>query len=118
MKTAVVEGAELGAFDKYLMSAMEMVDTPDWTVRNERYLLGMLNEKGEIYRLMGVADLRNFVSVLNKLRALRYTDQIADGGDAEEGFDTIASAPHERSGDRPITRNQPLAEPHAGSGEH
>lgn len=115
MKTAVIKGAEPGAFDKNLLAAMEMVDAPAWSVRNETYLLGMLNEKGEIYRLMGVADLRSFVTVLNKLRALRYTDEIADGGDAEQGFDTIAGAPHQRSGDKPIMPRKPPAEHHIGS---
>jgi hypothetical protein len=118
MKTAVVKGTALGAFDQVLLASLKMTDVPDWSVRNETYLLGMLNERGEIYRLVGVGDLRSFVTTLNKLRSLRYTTEIADGEDAEQGFDTIAVAPHERSRDAHISGGTPGTERHSQDYPH
>lgn len=118
MKTAVIKGTAPGAFDQVLLSSLKMTDAPDWSVRNETYLLGMLNERGEIYRLVGVEDLRNFVTMLNKLRSLRYTAEIADGNDAEQGFDTIAVAPHERSGDAHILAGTPGTARHSEGYPH
>jgi hypothetical protein len=118
MKTAVIKGTVPGAFDQALLASLKMTDTPDWSVRNETYLLGMLNERGEIYRLVGVEDLRSFVTMLNKLRSLRYTTEIADGDDAEHGFDTIAVAPHERSGDTHVSAGMPGTARHSEDRPH
>jgi hypothetical protein len=107
MKTAVIQGTAPGPFDDVLLASLQMTDAPGWAVRSETYLLGMLNERGEIYRIVGVDDFHSFVMTLDQLHALRYTTEMADGDDAEQGFDTIAVAPHERSDDHQISTGTP-----------
>jgi hypothetical protein len=106
VKTALIEGRSLDAFDENLLKALDMTCAPAWAVRSEAFLIGVLNERGEIYRIVGVPDLQAFASLLDQLRMLRCLDEIADGDDAENGFDTIVSTPHGRCDDKTMSRKQ------------
>jgi hypothetical protein len=106
VKTALIEGTSLDAFDENLLNALDLTCAPAWAVRSEAFLIGVLNDRGEIYRIVGVPDLESFASLLDQLRILRCLDAIADGDDAENGFDTIVSPPHRRTEDKVIPRKQ------------
>jgi hypothetical protein len=104
VKTALIEGTSPDAFDESLLNALDMTCAPAWAVRSEVFLVGVLNDRGEIYRIVGVPDLQTFANLLEQLRMLKCFDSIADGDDAENGFDTIVSTPHNRSEDQVIPR--------------
>jgi hypothetical protein len=106
VKTALIDGTSPDAFDENLLNALEMTCAPSWAVRSEAFLIGVLNDRGEIYRIVGVSDLRAFADLLDRLRMLRCLDEIADGADAEQGFDTIVSTPHARAADKAMPGKQ------------
>jgi hypothetical protein len=63
-------------------------------VWSESILIGIRNEFGEIYRVIGVTGMSRFIDLKLKLRELGYRDEAVEQCEAERGFDAIVSAPN------------------------
>jgi len=94
MKTALVDGAQPATFDTALFLAMDLIPEQTKVVRMESILIGIRNEYGHIYRVIGVTGMSSFLEVTAKLRELGYRDETVEQCEADQGFDAVLSAPN------------------------
>ena len=91
MKTTLLEGKKPAHFDKHIIGNLLLdVDTPD-EVRKEKLIVGVRNEDGEIYRLIGATKHNSFMNAVEELFDLGLTDELQDSDDIIEGCDAIFS---------------------------
>jgi hypothetical protein len=93
VKTALLEGKKPAHFDKHIIGNLLLdVATPD-EVREEQMLIGVRNEAGEIYRLIGATKLNSFMNAVEELFDLGLVDELQDTEEPKEGCDAIFSEP-------------------------
>ena len=91
MKTTLLEGKKPAKFDKHIIGNLLLnVATPD-EVRQEKLLIGVRNEDGKIYRLIGATKHNSFMNAIEELFDLGLTDELQDSDDIVEGCDAIFS---------------------------
>ena len=77
-KTTLLEGKKPAKFDKHIIGNLLLnVATPD-EVRKEKLLIGVRNEDGEIYRLIGATKHNSFMNAIEELFDLGLTDELQD----------------------------------------
>ena len=80
-------------FDKHIIGNLLLnVATPD-EVRQEKMLIGVRNEDGEIYRLIGATKVNSFMNAVEELFDLGLVDELQDTEGTQEGCDAIFSEP-------------------------
>jgi hypothetical protein len=94
VKTALVDGTEPATFDTTLFLAMDLVPTRREAVWMESILIGIRNEYGEVYRVIGITGMSRFIDATAKLRELGYRDEALGAQESDQGFDAILSAPN------------------------
>jgi hypothetical protein len=93
VKTALLEGKKPAHFDKHIIGNLLLdVASPD-EVRQEEMLIGVRNEAGEIYRLIGATKLNSFMNAVEELFDLGLVDELQDTEEAKDGCDAIFSEP-------------------------
>ena len=93
MKTTLLEGKKPAHFDKHIIGNLLLdVATPD-EVRQEQMLIGVRNEAGEIYRLIGATKLNSFMNAVEELFDLGLVDELQDTEEPKDGCDAIFSEP-------------------------
>ena len=93
MKTALLEGKKPAHFDKHIIGNLLLdVASPD-EVRQEDMLIGVRNEAGEIYRLIGATKLNSFMNAVEELFELGLVDELEDTEEPKDGCDAIFSEP-------------------------
>ena len=93
MKTSLLEGTPPAKFDKHIIGNLLLnVATPD-EVRQEKMLIGVRNEDGEIYRLIGATKINSFMNAVEELFDLGLVDELQDTEETRDGCDAIFSEP-------------------------
>lgn len=93
MKTALLEGKRQAKFDKDIIGNLLLNKaTPD-DVREEKMIIGIRNEAGEIYRLIGATRLNSYMNAVEELFDLGLTDELQDTDSTKDGCDSIFSMP-------------------------
>jgi hypothetical protein len=93
LKTSLLEGKTPAKFDKHIIGNLLLnVATPD-EVRQEKMLIGVRNEDGEIYRLIGATKVNSFMNAVEELFDLGLVDELQDTEEIREGCDAIFSEP-------------------------
>jgi hypothetical protein len=93
VKTALLEGKKPAHFDKHIIGNLLLdVASPD-EVRQEEMLIGVRNEAGEIYRLIGATKLNSFMNAVEELFDLGLVDELQDLEEPKDGCDAIFSEP-------------------------
>ena len=93
MKTALLEGKTPAKFDKHIIGNLLLnVATPD-EVRQEKMQIGVRNEAGEIYRLIGATKINSFMNAVEELFDLGLVDELQDTEETRDGCDAIFSEP-------------------------
>ena len=80
MKTALLEGKKPAHFDKHIIGNLLLDVAPADEVRQEKMLIGVRNEAGEIYRLIGATKLNSFMNAVEELFDLGLVDELQDDG--------------------------------------
>jgi hypothetical protein len=93
MKTALLDGAKPAKFDKDVVGNILLDVAPSDEVRQEKMLIGLRNESGEIYRLIGAAKANNFMNAVEELVDLGLVDELQDTEEPQDGYDAIFGAP-------------------------
>ncbi len=89
MKTSLLEGKKPAKFDKHIIGNLLLnVATPD-EVRQEKMQIGVRNEDGEIYRLIGATKINSFMNAVEELFDLGLVDELQDTEETREGCDAI-----------------------------
>ena len=93
MKTALLDGKQPPQFDKHIIGNLLLsVATAD-EVRKEKMLIGVRNDAGEIYRLIGATKLNSYMNAVEELDDLGLVDELKDIEEIREGCDAIFRAP-------------------------
>ncbi|MES2349891.1 MAG: hypothetical protein V4641_20195 [Pseudomonadota bacterium] len=91
MKTTLLEGKKPAKFDKHIIGNLLLnQSTPD-EVRQEKLIIGVRNEDGEIYRLIGATKHNSFMNAIEELFDLGLTDELQDTDSTQDGCDAIFS---------------------------
>lgn len=91
MKTALLEGKKPAKFDKHIIGNLLLdVATAD-EVRQEKMLIGVRNEDGEIYRLIGATKINSFMNAVEELFDLGLVDELQNTESPQDGCDAIFS---------------------------
>lgn len=93
MKTTLLDGMTPAKFDKHIIGNLLLNHaTPD-EVRQEKMLIGIRNEKGEIYRLIGATKLKSYTNAVEELEDLELVDELQDAEGPQDGYDAIFRQP-------------------------
>jgi hypothetical protein len=93
LKTSLLDGKSPAKFDKHIIGNLLLdVATPD-EVRKEKMLIGVRNEDGEIYRLIGATKINSFMNAVEELDDLGLVNELQDTEGTQEGCDAIFSEP-------------------------
>jgi hypothetical protein len=89
MKTSQLDGIKAPAFDKQIIGNLLLnVDTPD-AVRQEKMIIGVRNDAGDIYRLIGATKLNSYMNAIEELADLGLMDELQDTDGPQDGYDAI-----------------------------
>jgi hypothetical protein len=91
LKTTLLEGKKPAHFDKHIIGNILLDVATEEEVRQHKMLIGVRNEAGEIYRLIGAAKLNNFMNAVEELIDLGLVDELQDTEELKEGCDAIFS---------------------------
>jgi hypothetical protein len=89
LKTSLLEGKKPAKFDKHIIGNLLLDVAPADEVRAEALIVGVRNEDGEIYRLIGASTHRSFMNAVEELFDLDLVDELEDVDDPVEGCDAI-----------------------------
>lgn len=93
MKTSQLDGIKAPGFDRQIIGNLLLnVDTPD-AVRKEKMIIGVRNEAGDIYRLIGATKLNSYMNAIEELADLGLVDELQDTDGPQDGYDAIFYAP-------------------------
>jgi hypothetical protein len=91
LKTTLLEGFAPAKFDKHIIGNLLLtVATPD-DVRQEKMLIGVRNEAGQIYRLIGATKINSFMNAVEELIDLGLENELQDTEGTVDGCDAIFS---------------------------
>jgi hypothetical protein len=93
LKTSLIEGKKPAHFDKHIIGNILLDVAPLDEVKQEAMLIGIRNEAGEIYRLIGATKLNSFMNASEELLDLGLVDELQDLEEQKEGCDAIFSEP-------------------------
>jgi hypothetical protein len=93
LKTALLEGKKPAKFDKHIIGNVLLDVAPVDEVRQEEMLIGVRNEAGDIYRLIGASKLNSFMNAVEELFDLGLVDELQDTEEPKDGCDAIFSEP-------------------------
>jgi hypothetical protein len=89
LKTSLLDGKKPAKFDKHIIGNLLLDVAPPDEVRAEALIVGVRNEDGEIYRLIGASTHRSFMNAVEELFDLDLVDELEDVDDPVEGCDAI-----------------------------
>lgn len=92
LKTSLLEGKKPASFDKHIIGNLLLTVAPPDEVRQEKMLIGVRNEAGEIYRLIGATKVNSFMNAVEELFDLGLVDELQDTEGTQDGCDAIFSA--------------------------
>ncbi len=93
MKTTLLDGMKPAKFDKHIIGNLLLnQSTPD-EVRQEKMLIGIRNEEGDIYRLIGAPKLKSYTNAVEELEDLELVDELQDADGPQDGYDAIFRQP-------------------------
>lgn len=93
MKTSLIEGKKPAHFDKHIIGNLLLDVAPLAEVKQEKMLIGVRNEAGEIYRMIGATKLNSFMNAVEELFDLGLVDELQDTEEPKDGCDAIFSEP-------------------------
>ena len=91
MKTALIDGITPAKIDQQIMANLLLNIASADEVRQEKLLIGIRNEAGQIYRLIGAAKANSYTNAVEELEDLGMVDELKDSDGTEEGCDAIFS---------------------------
>jgi len=91
LKTTLLEGKKPAHFDKHIIGNILLDVAPEDEVRQEKMLIGVRNEAGDIYRLIGATKVNSFMNAVEELIDLGLVDELQETEEPKDGYDAIFS---------------------------
>lgn len=89
MKTALLDGIKPAKIDKKIMANLLLDIATVAEVRQEKMLIGVRNETGEIYRLIGATKVNSYMNAVEELEDLGLVDALKNTESPQDGCDAI-----------------------------
>ncbi|KQV47787.1 MULTISPECIES: hypothetical protein [unclassified Duganella] len=89
LKTTLLDGIKPAKFDKQITGNLLLENASAELVRKEKLLIGIRNEDGDIYRLIGATKHNSFTNAVEELEDLELVDELGDVEGTVEGCDAI-----------------------------
>jgi uncharacterized protein YutE (UPF0331/DUF86 family) len=93
LKTALLDGIQPPKFDKQIIGNLLLDVAPADEVRQEKMLIGVRNDDGEIYRLIGATKVNSYNNAVEELEDLGLVDELKEAEAPQDGWDAIFSEP-------------------------
>ena len=95
MKTMLIRGKQIAAFDKDLLQTLNVPEAGTVIDDNEDLVrIGVQNEEGEVYRIVGADDVVDFARIIRQLNADHWPiDNLAP--DTKLSFHAIVHPPED-----------------------
>jgi hypothetical protein len=93
LKTALLDGKKPAKFDKDIIRNILLDQSSEAEVRKEKMIIGLRNEQGDIYRVIGAAKPNNFMNAVEELEDLGLEDELHDEDGPRDGYDAIFGEP-------------------------
>lgn len=91
LKTTLLDGIQPAKFDKHITTNLLLDTTSTDEVRQQKLLIGIRNDDGDIYRLIGATKHNSFMNAIEELADLDLIDELQDTEGTREGCDAIFS---------------------------
>jgi hypothetical protein len=96
MESRLVPGPAVASFDLEIAKTLKISTVSRWT-RPPRMQIGLRNESGEVYRTIGIDDMRDWIDSLQWFLDHGFIDVIGPHGDAWRGCDALFRRPAHNS---------------------
>lgn len=93
VNTTLIHDKQLAQFDAVVLDTIKQIPPKPHHPAEKRLLIGIQNEHGEVYRIITIFGLFNFLDLIGKFRELGFTDEFAQHAGEKEGLDAILSRP-------------------------
>lgn len=93
MNTTLIEGKSLAGYDPAVLGILRACPHAPRHDAAGRLLIGVCNERGEVYRVIKMFGLQEFVDLIGKFRELGFRDDLAEAHGEKDGFDAVVSGP-------------------------
>lgn len=92
MKTSLIAGKDIPKFDKDIVGNILLNTAGEDVVRQELLIIGIRNDAGEIYRIIGATKSNSYMNAVEELLELELVNEIGDEEGQKEGCDAIFAA--------------------------
>ena len=92
MKTSLIAGRDIPKFDKDIVGNILLNTAAEDVVRQELLIIGIRNDSGEIYRIIGATKSNSYMNAVEELFELELINEIGDEDGPKEGCDAIFAA--------------------------
>ena len=89
LKTTLIDGIAPAKYDKDIAGNLLLETATMDEVRKQKFLIGVRNEEGDIYRLIGATKHNSFTNAVEELEDLELVDELAEVDGTQEGLDAI-----------------------------
>jgi hypothetical protein len=96
MNTTLIEGKSPAEYDATVLNAINAFPHAAHHDAAERLLIGVQNERGEIYRVIKIFGMKEFSDLIEKFREFGFNDEFAEEHGDKDGFDALISGPGKR----------------------
>jgi hypothetical protein len=93
MKTALIEGKRPFPEDSELFRTMYLESVSETDVWSQPFVIGMRNQRGQIYRVIGFLRRSNMMDSIQKLCSLGYTEAVPTLDELRDGCDAVLCPP-------------------------
>jgi len=92
MFTTLMDGVRVSTRDDLVLQAIQAEPADLKMVRQQRMRIGVRNEDGAIYRVIGVEGIAEFLNLIEQFTELDYVDELEEKSSAWKGYDVIFKA--------------------------
>lgn len=89
MKTALIGDKDIPEFDHDIMTNLLITTVELNIVRQEEMLIGIRNEKQEIYRVIGASSSKQYNNASEELEDLGLSNELDEADRTKNGYDAI-----------------------------
>lgn len=89
LKTVLLPGRPPAKFDKQITGNLLLESASEDDVRGQKMVIGLRNEEGQLYRLIGATKANSFMNAVEELEDLELVDELKHKDGGSEGCDAI-----------------------------
>ena len=93
MNTTLIEGKSPAEYDATILNTISLIPNTAHHEAARRLLIGVRNERGDVYRAIRVFGMQEFSDLIEKFRKLGFNDEFAETDGDKEGYDAVVSGP-------------------------